>query len=121
MVNVKNLLTRMMERMTTTTETPSITGITAGSLVEAYVVQNGKTVTLTLGVKKSTATAVNANVFAGTLELAYRPRYLVNGVGYAGSSAGVLQLLGTGALNIHIVGAQLAANTTIYVSTTYVI
>lgn len=105
----------------TVSEVPSITSITTGTLVEAYAVQNGKVVTLTLGVKKSTATAVNANVFAATIETKYRPKYLVNGVGYAGSSAGVLQLLNTGALNVHIVGAQLNANTNIYISTTYVI
>lgn len=105
----------------TVSEVPSITSITTGTLVEAYAVQNGKVVTLTLGVKKSTATAVNANVFAATLESKYCPKYLVNGVGYSGASAGVLQLLNTGALNVHIVGAQLNANTNIYISATYVI
>ena len=121
MLDIKALLTKLISQLKTTSEVPSITSITTGTLVEAYAVQNGKVVTLTLGVKKSTATAVNANVFTATLETKYRPKYLVNGVGYSGASAGVLQLLNTGALNVHIVGAQLNANTNIYISATYVI
>ena len=112
---------QIQKELTTSVESPSITSITTGTLVEAYVVRNGKIVTLTIGVKKSTATSAGSNVFVATLESQYCPKYLVNGSGYAGSSGGVMQLLGTGSLTVHIIGAQLSANTTIYVSTTYVI
>lgn len=120
MLNIKNLFTHILKQLTTTTATPSMLSATTGTLIESYIVKNGKIVTLTLGVKKSTATAAGSNVFAATMTN-YHPKYLVSGVGYSGSSAGVLQLLNTGALTVHIVGAQLNANTNIYVSATYVI
>lgn len=122
MLDLKALLTKVLKNMTPETITPSITNITIGSIVEIGAVRCGKIVQMVIGVKKSTATAAGSNVFAGTLQSQYCPAALVNGVGYSGSSTGILQIVpSTGAFTIRITGAQLNANTNIYVSTTYIL
>lgn len=119
MLNSKLLSMQTLRKLQPMYDEPTIS-VTTGTIVESVLTMCGNVITLTLGVRKSTATPVGQNVFVGNLDGIEVPKYLVNGVGYAGSSIGILQLLGTGAITIRIAGAQLPANTTIYVSATYI-
>ena len=94
--------------------------VTTGTLVEAQLVISGRICHLCIGVKNSAAVAVGGNIFAGTIDTRYAPKQLSNGVGYYTSTCGIIQILDTGAINVRCTGAQLAANSTIYCSLTYI-
>ena len=53
MLDIKKLLTKMLDNMKTKSATPSITSITTGSLDSATIKVTGKVAQLTISVKKS--------------------------------------------------------------------
>ena len=99
--------------------TPSITA-TKGEVTSVAGRKVGSTMTLTFSAKNTNATPAGSNIFEGNLEN-YRPKFLVNGVGYIGQCAGVLQLLGDGTVTIRATGGNIAANAAIYISVKYVL
>lgn len=117
MLKTKDLLLNLLTAKTTT---PSITAST-GELVEAVVNQCGPVVQLTVAVRKSTQTAAGSNVFQGTIEAKYKPKYLCNATGYYSSSGCVLQIDANGNVIVRVIGATLAANSTAYVGMTYLV
>lgn len=105
----------------TTTATPTLTSST-GTLESASIARCGKMRSLNIAVKKSSATAAGSNVFAGQLTNADdRPATLVNAAGYFGSSGAILQIAASGAVTVRIIGAQLAANSTVYCGCSYLV
>lgn len=117
MLKTKDLLLNLL---TVKTTTPSITAST-GELVEAVVNQCGPVVQLTVTVRKSTQTAAGSNVFQGTIEAKYKPKYLCNAAGYYGSSGCILQVGVDGSVIVRVIGATLAANSTVYAGITYLV
>lgn len=109
--------------LTTTVATTSIsTTLSGASLVSHQIARNGKTRTLRLTVKKSSATPVGQNVYEGTIDTASdRPAVLVNGMGYYASSGVILQVNTNGEIKCRVIGAQLAANAEVYISVTYLV
>jgi hypothetical protein len=105
----------------TTTGTPSMTTST-GSLVSASIARCGKIRSLNIAVNKSTQTAAGSNVYQGQLTNADdRPATLVNAAGYFGSSAAILQIAASGSVVVRIIGASLAANSTVYCGCSYLV
>lgn len=105
----------------TTTGTPSMTTST-GTLVSSSIARCGKTRSLNMAVQKSTQTAAGANVYQGQLTNANdRPATLVNAAGYFGSSGAILQIAASGSVVVRIIGAALAANSTVYCGCSYLV
>lgn len=105
----------------TTTATPSMTSST-GSLETASIARCGKMRSLNIGVKKSTSTAAGSNVYVGQIvDADDRPATLVNAAGYFGSSGALLQIAASGAVTVRIIGANLAANSTVYCGCSYLV
>ena len=105
----------------TTTATPTLTSST-GTLESASIARCGKMRSLNIAVKKSSATAAGSNVYAGQLTNADdRPATLVNAAGYFASSGAILQIAASGAVTVRIIGAQLAANSTVYCGCSYLV
>lgn len=105
----------------TTIGTPSMTSST-GSLVSASIARCGKMRSLNIVVKKSSATAAGSNVYAGQLTNADdRPATLVNAAGYYASSGAILQISASGSVVVRIIGAQLAANGSVYCGCSYLV
>ena len=120
MLNVKKVLTKILESLAVTTPTVTITAST-GTVAETRCKKVGNIVELSIGVKKSTATNAGSNVFEGTVPSGFRPEELTNGVGYYGSCVGIGQILTTGALSVRIAGAQLPADAVMYITFTYML
>ena len=123
MLDLKALLTKILTNMKSKTyiNVPMSTP-TVGTLVTKQCTKCGDVRNLILVVSKSTATAVGANLFSATITDASEcPYHVVNGCGYIGSSCCVAQLAGSGNLSIRVTGAQVAANTQVYVSLTYIV
>lgn len=114
----------LLPPQTVQTVTPTFTtDVTSpvGTVVSATAKIIGKTCLLTIAVQNTSAVAAGSNVFHGRISSEVRPAQLSNGVGYYGSSIGTLQLGYDGDLTIRIGAAQLAANSTIYVSACYIL
>lgn len=98
------------------TITPSV-----GSLVAYQHTKCGDVRNLVLVVKKTSQTAVGANMFeASVTPLSERPYHVVNGLGYYGSCCCVAQFTGSGNISVRVTGATLPANAQVYVSLTYI-
>lgn len=107
-------------QITSNTFTPTITTST-GTLVSKTLTNCGNTMLLTLSFKKSTATSVGDNVYVGNLSYAReRPITLVNGCGYYASSCVVVQITPSGQIAARVTGAQLSANSEVWVGLTYI-
>ena len=126
MVNVKKLLTKVLEYLTPASSFMSIAPDSGFPEVDEFsFAKCGNLMMVTLGVHRTSSTAVGANIFAGTLggsqgsEL--RPRFLVNGCGYSGSTCGVAQFTNNGRFVVRCTGAALPENQTMYVSVIYMI
>lgn len=100
--------------------TPEITP-SVGTLVVAGVKKLGNIVMLTVAAKNTSNVAVGSNVFRGVIESDYIPKSVSYGVGYYGSTLGALEVSTAGQVTIRCIGAQLAANNTIYATVMYMI
>lgn len=129
MVNVKKLLTKIMDNMIPQSNLFMNISTDAGG---GYVLDDnwnmrkcGNIITITLSMHRTSSTAVGSNIYAGTLGgtmgAQYRPKYIVNGCGYSGSTCGVVQFDANGRFIVRCTGAALPANQVIYVSVTYII
>lgn len=95
---------------------------TTGSLEQFLLRRTRNFVHLQLAVKNSAAVAPPSNIYAGTIQTtALRPKYFSTGVGFYGSTCGVVQIQPGGAITVRATGAQLAANSSIYLSAIYLI
>lgn len=124
--DLKAILDDILPHNTVETITPTFTTSDVtnpiGTLVEAYAKVIGNVCQLTLGVKHTSAVSVGSNVFHQKITTSkVLPEMLSMGCGYYGSTCGVCQLLNSGDITIRITGAQLAANSTIYITLTYII
>lgn len=117
MLKIKEMLLKLL---TVKTVTPSIT-VSTGTLRNAVINQCGRVVMLTVAVSNSSQTAAGSNVFLGTIESKYRPKYLCNAAGYYGSSGCILQVGVDGSVTVRVIGSALAANATTYAGVTYLI
>lgn len=99
---------------------PTVTAST-GSVVSCYGRKVGNVIFIAIGVKNSNNVQAGSNVFYGTLESAFRPGILTNGVGYVGSNILVAQITNTGAMTVRVGAGEITADTTVYVTFTYII
>ena len=126
MINVKVLLTKILNKLTVTTPTISITD-TLGTITEVGIRQYGNVVTMKITTQRSTSTASGANYYEGTINTtSLRPPFMVtSGTFYGGYSLpATIDLDG----NIRIRNANSASlaavtgtNNTVTVSFTYIV
>lgn len=120
MLNVKKLLAKILDSLAPAAGTTTITTST-GTLNSHQIIRCGKIRSLRLEVSKSSATSAGSNLFAGTITNAKDiPKAYATGCGYYQSSAGIMQVETTGDITVRIVGAQLAANSKMWISVTYI-
>lgn len=104
----------------TVTETTISDIITAGTgitISAANFARWGKVAMLQLAFKKSTATATGASITIGTVKNGYRPIYAAT----AGGTRFAGWLTNAGSFTCTNYGANITANTTVYISTTYLL
>lgn len=109
MLRFKQFFTSILNKLTTKTITPTITAST-GVLVSSACKKYGNVVHLRLTFRNGTATAAGGNAFVATINGPI-PDVTAVGIGYYSSSALVLQITDTGAINVRVIGAQLPAMT----------
>ena len=125
MVNVKKLLTKIMDNMIPKSVFMNIVPDSGYLLDDDWNMRRcGNIITITLSTHRTVSTPVGSNIFAGTFGSTtgsqFRPKYLVNGCGYSGSTCGVAQFDPSGRFIIRCTGAALPAHQAIYVSVTYI-
>ena len=121
MLNLKALLSEVLafiksHSFQSLTITPSV-----GSLVTYQHTKCGDVRNLALVLKKTSQTAVGANMLeASATPQGERPYHVVNGLGYYGSCCCVAQFTASGNITVRVTGATLPANAQVYVSLTYI-
>ena len=93
---------------------------TKGELVSVSAKRLGNLVLVTYAGRNAAATTAGANLVEGT-QNGLTPPWLVNGIGYIGSTACVLQLLANGGITVRATGSGVSANATVYVSAVYIL
>lgn len=127
MVNVKKLLTKIMDNMIPKRDLFMNIVPDSGYLLDDDwdMRKCGNIITITLSMHRTSSTPVGSNIFSGTLGSTkgaqYRPKYIVNGCGYSGSTCGVVQFDASGRFFVRCTGAALPAHQVIFVSVTYII
>lgn len=125
MLDLKALLGKILGQFIFEESTTTITA-TTGTLNSHVMCRMGRLRFLRISVSKSTATAVGSNLFVGKITNSKDvPAHYVNGVGYVGSACCPAQIAGgnaidAGILTVRVTGAQVAANTSPWISFVYV-
>lgn len=104
-----------------TTGTTTFSDIGSGMSVTGHqIIRFGDLRLLRITVKKTSATAIGSNIFTGYISDANDfPLMYATGVGYYGSTGGILQLESNGKITVRCIGAQLAANAEIWCTVVY--
>ena len=100
----------------------SLTMTTGSSKTINACYKYGKIVVFDVSVSRGAATAAGSNVFAGVLSPAkFRPKTVAPTTTYYGSSGILAQIDNSGNVAVRVIGAQLAANSTVRVCFTYLV
>lgn len=124
MLDVKALIAKVLNKLTVTTPSISISA-TTGTLVGSYVRRFGNVVQLEVTVRNSSSVAAGANVFLGTLNNTdLRPFTFTTGGSYYGahSIAGSIGTTGTITIrNASSTAVSITGTNTSSVSFTYIV
>lgn len=113
--------TNLQSYLTPTKGTTTFTDIGSGMSVTGHqIIRFGDLRLLRITVKKTSATAIGSNIFTGYISGANDfPLMYATGVGYYGSTCGILQLEANGKITVRCTGAQLSANAEIWCTVVY--
>lgn len=91
-----------------------------GQLVDVAAKRLGNMLLVTYAVKNPSAISAGGNLFVGK-QSNLLPPFLINGIGYVGSTACVLQMVKNGDVVVRATGAGVNANTTVYINACYIL
>ena len=100
--------------------TPSISTST-GTLNSSSIARYGKMRVMQIAVSNPSQTAAGGNLFTGNIAAPDRPATLVNGVGFYGSAAVVVQISTTGAITARVIGGTVPAAGSVFCSVCYIV
>lgn len=122
MLDLKALLSKILQKLTMQTWTPSITRTGGASISKIRGYKYGDIINITFTLTYTTSVAGGSNVFTGTLNSSsYYPQAPVCGVGYYGKASVVAQINTNGAITVRNASSSaitLSSGTTI--SVTYI-